>query len=211
MSARAAQKTVRQPERGRQTLETAGLDAPAVRVPGDAESVIAQTVNKAHIDPLIMGACAQPAFRQQDRGFAAFRHDPHPFAAPNPGATLRILQMEKFLAFRQLLEASLDDAESAMAQAEAAAAVLDQSSVGRLSRMDAMQQQALATEIRERLSSQQLKIRSALGRIAAGTYGLCCECETELELERLQGEPAAVFCADCAAEREAQRNGARKP
>lgn len=73
-----------------------------------------------------------------------------------------------------------------------------------------MQQQAMAAEIRERLASKKLKIQSALDRIAAGTYGLCCACEEELDAERLQSEPSAVFCPDCAAEREAHRNRSRE-
>lgn len=121
--------------------------------------------------------------------------------------------MEKFLKFRQLLDANLHEVESAMAQADAAAGtvILDQSSVGRLSRMDAMQQQAMAAEIRGRLASQKLKIKSALDRIAAGTYGLCCECKVELDVGRLRGEPAAVFCGDCATARESHWNRTREP
>lgn len=107
-------------------------------------------------------------------------------------------------AYRRRIEAELQDVEQALAQADAAAGtvMLDQSSVGRLSRMDAMQQQAMAAGLRGRQASQMVKLRSALDRVAAGTFGLCCQCESEIDAGRLDGDPAAVFCADCSMARE---------
>jgi len=100
----------------------------------------------------------------------------------------------------------------AMARTEGTAdtVMLDQSSVGRLSRMDAMQQQAMAAEMRARLESQRLGLKAALDRITAGSYGMCCQCDVEMDVARLSGDPAAVFCAECSTERELRRghNGA---
>jgi len=79
---------------------------------------------------------------------------------------------------------------------------LDQASVGRLSRMDAMQQQAMAQGLRERIQRRQRQVQAALVRIESGTYGRCCGCETPLNAQRLERDPAVVFCADCLAERE---------
>lgn len=109
-----------------------------------------------------------------------------------------------FESYRARLQTELQHLQAAGEQANAAAAtvMLDQSSVGRLSRMDAMQQQAMAQGMRERLALRQRKLEAALARIEAGRYGLCCGCGTMLKPERLDADPAAVFCADCAAERE---------
>lgn len=109
-------------------------------------------------------------------------------------------------AYGRRLDADLLAVEQAIAQADAAAGavMLDQSSVGRLSRMDAMQQQAMAAGMRDRLASQKLKLQSALNRIAADTYGLCCQCGAEIDAERLDSDLAAVFCAACSTERERQ-------
>lgn len=106
--------------------------------------------------------------------------------------------------FRRKLEDDLLKIEAAMVQADASAGtvVLDQSSVGRLSRMDALQQQAMATGMKARLVSRRLALQAALERIAAGTYGLCCQCEGAMEVERLGNDPAAVFCAECMNARE---------
>lgn len=75
---------------------------------------------------------------------------------------------------------------------------LDQQSVGRLSRMDAMQQQAMA-QATERQRQQDLqRIEAALKRIDAGDYGYCLQCDEEIPQKRLEIDPAAVTCVKCA-------------
>jgi DnaK suppressor protein len=75
---------------------------------------------------------------------------------------------------------------------------LDQSSVGRLSRMDAMQGQAMSLE-RERRNQRELtKIAAALRRIDNDEYGTCEACGEEIALPRLEIDPTATQCIDCA-------------
>lgn len=75
---------------------------------------------------------------------------------------------------------------------------LDQQSVGRLSRMDAMQQQAMA-EAQERSRQLDLqRIEMAERRIKDGDYGYCVECENEIALGRLKIDPMAERCVNCA-------------
>ena len=59
---------------------------------------------------------------------------------------------------------------------------LDQSKVGRLSRMDALQSQAIAKEAQQRRSIQKQRIDSALSRLENGNYGLCVRCEETVVL-----------------------------
>ena len=75
---------------------------------------------------------------------------------------------------------------------------LDQSSVGRLSRMDAMQSQAMALESKRRREIQLTRIRAALERIQEGEYGYCAICEEEIDRRRLEVDPANPFCISCA-------------
>lgn len=75
--------------------------------------------------------------------------------------------------------------------------------MGRVSRMNAMQQQAMAVEFQNRLRLRKRKLEAALDRIAAGSFGICCECQDELEADRLEADPATVFCTECASQREA--------
>jgi len=82
---------------------------------------------------------------------------------------------------------------------EAAGTVeLDQTSVGRLSRMDALQGQAMSRERDRRRQIELQKIAAALRRIEAGDYGDCVRCGEEIAIRRLDLDPAAPLCIDCA-------------
>ncbi len=75
---------------------------------------------------------------------------------------------------------------------------LDQSRVGRLSRMDAMQSQAMSQATNQRRDLQLQKISAALQRISAGDYGYCLSCEDEIAEQRLEIDPACTLCIACA-------------
>lgn len=108
-----------------------------------------------------------------------------------------ILLHERLLARRAAL---LDVAE---AGADAGATVqLDQTSIGRLSRMDAMQGQAMSLETSRRRAQELKRIDGALRRIAAGDYGYCLTCEEAIAVNRLEVDPAATLCIACASARE---------
>ena len=90
--------------------------------------------------------------------------------------------------------------EEAVASGEESAAVveLDQSKVGRLSRMDAMQAQAMAQASGQRRVAMLRDIDAALRRIDDGTYGLCIDCEESINPKRLEFDPTVLRCVDCA-------------
>ncbi|WP_102867579.1 TraR/DksA family transcriptional regulator [Pseudovibrio exalbescens] len=75
---------------------------------------------------------------------------------------------------------------------------LDQQSVGRLSRMDAMQQQAMAQANERQRALDLQRIESALQRIKEDEYGYCLECGDDIPEERLRIDPAALYCVSCA-------------
>ena len=75
---------------------------------------------------------------------------------------------------------------------------LDQSSVGRLSRMDALQGQAMSQERERRRQVELQEIDAALQRIESGDYGLCVRCGEEIAMKRLEFAPATPLCIDCA-------------
>ena len=76
---------------------------------------------------------------------------------------------------------------------------LDQSRVGRLSRMDAMQSQALAVETERRRKIKLQKIDIALKRIESGEYGYCAQCDEIISKGRLDIDPTSIICVKCAA------------
>ncbi len=75
------------------------------------------------------------------------------------------------------------------------------SAVGRLTYIDAYQQQQVALHARRKLESQLASVRAALQRVTDGTYGLCVECGTAIPPERLEFVPDAPFCVACKARR----------
>jgi len=79
---------------------------------------------------------------------------------------------------------------------------LDQTSVGRLSRMDALQGQAMSQERARRRQLELQRITAALRRIDTGEYGDCQDCGEPIAVRRLEMDPAATLCIHCAAARE---------
>ena len=98
-------------------------------------------------------------------------------------------------AIRQELEALMAGSSEARSTVE-----LDQTAVGRLSRMDALQgqQMALATDRRRALELK--RIDSALKRLEDGDYGYCVRCEEPITAKRLEFDPAVTLCVACAEE-----------
>ena len=76
---------------------------------------------------------------------------------------------------------------------------LDQSQVGRLSRIDAMQVQEMALEQERRREIELKKSGAALHRIEEGEYGFCTHCGEDISPKRLEFDPAVPLCVDCAA------------
>ncbi|MFT5420806.1 MAG: DnaK suppressor protein [Candidatus Endobugula sp.] len=75
---------------------------------------------------------------------------------------------------------------------------LDQAKVGRLSRMDAMQAQEMALETARRCKQHIVEVEKALLRIESDNYGVCVECDDNIDVRRLKFDPACVHCIGCA-------------
>ena len=103
--------------------------------------------------------------------------------------------------FRPRLEAELVELTAARdATAEGRAPVqLDQQSVGRLSRMDAMQMQQMALAADRQRNTRITRVRNALDRMARGDFGYCVACDNEIPHARLEADPSVPFCVACAA------------
>ncbi|MGO1117501.1 TraR/DksA family transcriptional regulator [Rhodovibrionaceae bacterium A322] len=75
---------------------------------------------------------------------------------------------------------------------------LDQSRVGRLSRMDALQGQAMAQATHGRRQAELQRIKAAFERIDSDDYGWCLSCGEEIAEARLKADPAVPLCVHCA-------------
>lgn len=118
-----------------------------------------------------------------------------------------ILSPEELLQLRGQLDRELAVIERELENLQAGLETvkLDQTSVGRLSRMDALQQQAMSSGMRERILFRLRRVRAAVDRIEGNAYGRCCECDVALSLQRLRADAASPFCADCQEEIDLRR------
>ncbi len=79
---------------------------------------------------------------------------------------------------------------------------LDQQSVGRVSRIDAIQQQQIASANRDQSIALLEQTEAALKRIESDQYGQCQMCDEQIALLRLQAQPHTVNCIGCQSEQE---------
>lgn len=100
---------------------------------------------------------------------------------------------DRLLALRAELQSIAETGDESAAVVE-----LDQSKVGRLSRMDAMQAQAMAKASGQRRGAALLRITAALKRLDDDDFGLCLDCDEPINPKRLEFDPTATLCIDCA-------------
>ena len=102
--------------------------------------------------------------------------------------------------FRDLIAERLAelDAEDVLGAAGQATVTLDQQAVGRLSRMAALQPQAMAQATGARRMTERRRLNEALARIDTGEFGFCEDCGETIAKGRLQLDPAATRCVECA-------------
>jgi DnaK suppressor protein len=107
---------------------------------------------------------------------------------------------ERQAAFRRQLVTMLAELEEAerMGKPAQKPVELDQQSVGRLARMDAMQTQAMAKADGRRRAGQARRIAAALARVDEGTFGACLDCGDDIAQERLDIDPTIPRCVSCA-------------
>lgn len=111
-----------------------------------------------------------------------------------------MLNISKIELLKQKL---LDQQASLLSVAEAGARAaqtveLDQARVGRLSRMDALQEQVMSQERLRRRDSELVAIAAALKRIALDEYGDCTECGNVIAEKRIEFIPSVALCVQCA-------------
>jgi len=101
---------------------------------------------------------------------------------------------------RQKLTALYDEtlALSEAAKDNRRPVTLDQQSVGRFSRMDSLQVQAMDKAQEAARQKKLLKIKAALSRLDNGDYGYCVTCDEPIGEKRLGLDPSVPLCIACA-------------
>ena len=97
------------------------------------------------------------------------------------------------------LRRELQKLERSMAATDRATrpVALDQTAVGRLSRMSSLESQAIAQGLQERERMKLGRIEGALARLESGAYGICTDCAAEVPFGRLYVMPETPTCAPC--------------
>jgi DnaK suppressor protein len=109
--------------------------------------------------------------------------------APDERETIR----EELLRTLTRLERSLKASDGAARPRD-----LEQDTVGRLSRIEALQSQGLTQTLAERDRAQLAQVIAALRRLEEGTYGACNACGGPIPLPRLMVFPETLACQACA-------------
>lgn len=91
------------------------------------------------------------------------------------------------------------DAEDALGRDGQRTVTLDQQSVGRLSRQDALQSQSMARATQARRDRRRQALQAALRRLDEDEFGYCDACGEEIPHERLWLDATVTRCVGCAA------------
>lgn len=110
-----------------------------------------------------------------------------------------MIDERKLAEFKKQLEKVEDELRASLEQnTEATAPVAVDAAIGRLSRVDLIQSQQVAVELKSRQQRQLLRIQNALESMSNGKYGRCKKCGGEIGLERLEAQPDSFLCVSCA-------------
>lgn len=74
---------------------------------------------------------------------------------------------------------------------------LNQIRVNPLSREDATAEPKMSEATRAHMQKELRRIDAAIGRLKSGRYGVCCGCQSRVEVNRLHADPATPFCLSC--------------
>ena len=101
--------------------------------------------------------------------------------------------------YKQKLESMLLEIGEYLSKTEeSAAAVEPDKGLGRLSRMEAMQDQQMVLELRRRKKRQLLEVKNAISRIEQNLFGKCVFCGKKFSSDRLDVFPEVQTCVNCA-------------
>lgn len=106
---------------------------------------------------------------------------------------------EELKRFHDELVAAKEAAEAVLRQKAKSDSPIERSgsAIGRLSRMDAIQVQAMQEMGHRQLEVRLKQIEQALAAIEQGKYGICRGCKEPIGTKRLEAVPEAPFCVDC--------------
>lgn len=105
--------------------------------------------------------------------------------------------------YRRRLEARAREIQTTIERSsDQTTAVKPDSSIGRLTRVDAVQSGYISNALRSQMRAELARVERALRSIDEGTFGICRSCGDALFEARLEAKPDASLCVQCASKRE---------
>ena len=110
-----------------------------------------------------------------------------------------MIKDSEYTKYKKLIERLLQEltAEDELGQSSQRTVELDQQSVGRLSRMDALQSQAMAQAQQRRRDVLKSSLIFALQRLEEGEFGYCADCGDEIEEAQISASLVIMKCMSC--------------
>jgi len=109
---------------------------------------------------------------------------------------MKVSEQQKFM---PIVEAKIAEVREQLdAVDETAKPIAPDASIGRLSRVDAMQMQQMSIEARRQREALLSRLERAKKLLDDGEYGTCPKCEQDISIKRLEAMPDAIFCIECA-------------
>jgi DnaK suppressor protein len=117
------------------------------------------------------------------------------------------MQHAQLTHFKKILHAMLDGTETNLRRRDEIAV---ENAPDSLDRIQGATERELVTRRIEYDFGRLQSVRSALQRIAEGSYGVCFRCENEIAVKRLNAVPWATYCIDCQNTADHQTRGSEK-
>lgn len=106
---------------------------------------------------------------------------------------------QELSAIRQKIDQRIEELENLLGDdSEETKPIEPDVSIGRLSRLDSMQMQQMDLEQHRRQEAELQKLKEAQIRIEDGSYGQCVMCRQPIAPARLEAQPDAILCINCA-------------
>jgi DnaK suppressor protein len=113
------------------------------------------------------------------------------------------LTPEQVEEFRQILLSEQTSLEELLKRSKEGARPVELSEpIGRLTRMDAIQQQQMTKASRRTYERKLRQVQAALEMLGKDEYGFCRSCEEPIGYRRLKARPEAPYCLSCQDARE---------
>lgn len=109
---------------------------------------------------------------------------------------LSLAQKAKLITQLQQMEIDLEQ-QLGLIEHSAGVVTLDQTTVGRVSRVDALQQQSMALSLQRSAQQKLTSVKAALRSIQTECFGYCKQCDEPIGFARLQIQPATIYCLKC--------------